>query len=207
MTHFLMRLIMSGQLKLDEGKLSIMEEPVSIITTNFLIEITRMALKKGIKEFDDLYFETWMAGYKITKRMAEGFKLKTFEDRYKLSMDFISMGGFGVYKSLDFKGGYYAHFRNEKNPLALGFYPSKQKVDYFLMGANAGGGTIVHERLINCIEIECAAMNGEYCEFLNARNDILMKNYPKLVKKQLDLKYLTKKQLKFIKEQGDDFKE
>jgi len=50
------------------------------------------------------------------------------------------------------------------NPFALKFYPSKKKMDFFLAGANAGGGTVVHEVLMNCVELECAAINGSYCK-------------------------------------------
>lgn len=202
----LTKLFMAGQIRFEDGKLQIMGESTAMIPMSFITEITRVAIQQGKSSFDDLYFETWIAGYKLTTKLTENFKLKKFEDRYKLSMDFVSLGGFGAYTTIDFKRGEYSHFRNHKNPLALSLYPSNRAVDYFLMGANAGGGTVVHERLINCIELDCAAMNGEYCEFLNARNSILKKNYPKLVEEQLDLKYLTKKQMKFIKEQGDDFK-
>ena len=87
------------------------------------------------------------------------------------------------------------------NPIAEKFYPSKQPIDHVLRGFNAGGGSPVHERIINTIETDCKAVNGKFCIHLNAATEVLKQSkFKKFVKKQLDLKFLLKEQKKFLKQ-------
>ena len=68
----------------------------------------------------------------------------------------------------------------------------------------AGGGTIVHEVLINNLEFECAAINGKYCLHANLSQDNIDKSDKKLISSQLDRKYLRKRQEQVLKETGND---
>ena len=207
MYGFLTKLFLSKRLKLEQGKVTIFDEPFAFVPMVSLAQMTKDAIERGRQAINDLYFYGWVYGYEVTRHVLQSFGLHTglqsFNDRYTVVMNIVEMVGFGDYKTYSFKVGD-ARFKNFDNPFALRFYPSQIMVDHYLGGMNAGGGTLVHEVLINCIELDCAAINGKYCEFVNGSNETLKTFDPKLVNSQLDLEYLLTREKKFIEEMGDE---
>jgi predicted hydrocarbon binding protein len=202
------KLLVSRQLKFEEGKIIVLEEPVCMLPLVYVKTATKLALmhhkkNKADKSLEEMYFESWTAGYEITKRMTEVYKLRKFEERYKVAMDIISLFGFGDYETLEFKAKKYAYFKVHKNPFAMKFHPGKIKMDIFLAGANAGGGTVVHEVLINCVELECAAINGSHCKFINCNTELLEKYVKSREAYDMDWKYIMKKEIEYIKNDKD----
>ena len=201
MYGFLSKLLISGKLKFEQGKIILMGEPMVIVPLEFYIEATKQILEnEDRKEMIELYLDAWEAGACFMNDVARVYKMKKYEERYKIAMDTISMAGFGDYKTIEFRRGEVTHFRIIDNILAKKFIPSKKPVCHVIRGFNAGGGTIVHERIMNCIEPECTAVNRDHCTHLNL-NTILLKKYKNraLVKEQLDIPWLLKKQQTFIK--------
>lgn len=178
-------------------------EPFALIPMVSIKYMTQNAMDRGFRAINDLYFYGWVYGYVVTKQLVKIFKLKKFEERYKIAMDIASLVGFGDYQTLNFVRGKFSRFRVIKNPLALQFYPTDKMVDHYLRGMNAGGGTLVHEKLIDCIELDCAAKNKEHCLFVNASREILSQ-MKRIAKTQLDIKYLVQKQRSLIESCGDD---
>lgn len=202
------KLMVSGQLRFDKGKIMALGENVCMIPMVYVKSATRIALKhhrkeKNSRDLEELYFEAWTAGYEITKKMVREYKLRKFEERYKFAMDIISLFGFGDYRTIDFKRAHHSYFEVEKNPFALMFHPSSKKVDIFLSGANSGGGTIVHEVVMNCVERECAAINGKICKFVNCNFDLLREFIKKGEAYDFDWKFLLKKEIEYIKRDKD----
>jgi hypothetical protein len=193
------KLLVSGKLKFKEGEIDIFGEPFAFVPMASIIQMTRDAMKEGKRSINKLYFYGWVYGFVVTLGMVKKFKLKKFEERYKISMDIAALVGFGDYQTLNFKPGH-SHFKTIKNPFALEFYPSKVLVDHYLRGMNAGGGAVVHEEIMNCIESKCAAQNGSFCLFDNASPDEMDKLDQKLVKSQLEYNYLLKRQRELILE-------
>lgn len=191
------KLLVSGKMKFKEGEIDIFGEPFALVPMASIIQMTRDAVKSSKRAINDLYFYGWVYGFIVTLAMVQKFKLKKFEERYKLSMDIAALVGFGDYKTLSFKPGH-SHFKTLKNPFALGFYPSKNLVDHYLRGMNAGGGTVVHEEIINCIEFKCAAQNKLFCLFDNVNKSEMDKLNQTLVNSQIDYNYLLKRQLELI---------
>jgi hypothetical protein len=165
--------------------------------------MTEDAMKTNSKAINNLYFYGWVYGYKVTRAIMKAHGIRKFEERYKITMDFASLTGFGDYKTVEFERAKFSRFKILKNPFALEFYPSKVFVDHYLRGMNAGGGTLVHEKLIECIEFECAAVNGQYCLHRNISREYLDKIDQELIKSQLDIKYLEKREKELIEECGD----
>jgi len=201
---FALKLLLGGHLKFEDGKILALGEPICMLPLKYVYHATKFAMMhheniKEDKSLEELYFEAWIAGYEITKNMVRIYKLKKFEERYSVAMDAISMFGFGDYKTLKFKRAQFAYFRVISNPLALLFHPTKKKVDIFLSGANAGGGTIVHEVLINCVELDCAAINGKYCWFVNSNFELFQKYKSKGKTYDIDWDYIIKKEMVYIK--------
>ncbi|NIO22605.1 MAG: hypothetical protein GTN38_01075 [Candidatus Aenigmarchaeota archaeon] len=198
------KLLVSRQLKFEKGKIIVLEEPVCMLPLVYVRTATNLAMahhekNKADKSLEEMYFESWTAGYEITKKMTKVYKLRKFEERYKVAMDIISLFGFGDYETMKFKGKKYAYFKVHENPFALKFHPTKKKMDIFLAGANAGGGTIVHEVLINCVELECTAINGSFCKFVNCNSEIFKEYIKRGEAYDLDWDYIVKKQIEYIK--------
>lgn len=202
MYGFISKLLFSRKLKFEKGKIVLLDQPMAFVPVEFFIEETKRILKNNDKEeMTRLYFDAWKSGVFFMRDFSKGYNVKKFEDRYNLAMEIISMAGFGDYKTVAFKGGVFAHFNIINNPIAEYFHPSKIPVDFITRGFNAGGGTIVHETIINTIETECKAINGKMCVHINASVPYLKKyKDQKLVKEQLDMKFLLPQQIKFIKE-------
>ena len=201
MYGFISKLLLSRKLKFERGKIVLLGQPMVIVPLEYFIEETKRVFKTNdFQEMMRLYFDAWKSGLFFMKRFVQGFKVTNFADRYNLAMEIISMAGFGDYKTLKFETNDYAYFEIINNPLAEYFYPCKEPVDFMLRGFNAGGGSPVHERIINTIETECKAVNGKRCVQINASTSFL-KNFKdrELVKKQLDLKWLIPRQVDFIK--------
>jgi predicted hydrocarbon binding protein len=197
---FITKLLISKQLRFEEGQIIFLEEPMAFVPIDFYVHLTKEILKKR-REMLEAYLDAWKAGVIFMRRVAQRYSMRKFEERYKEAMDIISSAGFGDYKTLEFEGGKYAYFKIFNNPIAEKFFPSKKPIDHILRGFNAGGGTPVHERIINTIETECKAVNGKFCIHLNAATEVLQQNkFKKIVKKQLNLKFLLKEQKKFLKQ-------
>lgn len=207
MYGFLTKLFLSKRFKLEQGKVTIFDEPFAFIPMVSFVQMTKDAIERGRQAINDLYFYGWVYGYEVTRHLLKSFGvhtgLQSFNDRYTVTMNIVELVGFGDYKTESFTVGD-ARFKNHDNPFALKFYPSKIMVDHYLRGMNAGGGALVHEMLVNCIELECAAINGKYCNFVVGSHDTLKKFDQDLVSSQLDLEYLLNRQKKLIEEAGDE---
>ncbi len=199
MWELIKKLLIARQITFEEGHIEFLKQKVAFVPIDFLTELTKKTIEKGKKDMLDLYWSAWFTGYDITLGLTRVYKLNKFEERYKVAMDGLSMLGFGSYKTLEFKRGEFSKFVTFTNPLALQLYPSNNPVDHILRGFNAGGGTAVHETLMNCVEVECAAQNKKQCLFVNGTTDYLKKYNPQMVETQLDLKYLIPKQIDFLK--------
>jgi len=199
----LMKLMVSKKLEFVQGDIVLFGDPIMFLHMASLKQMTEDAMERGKRAISDLYFYGWVYGYAITKSLVRGYKLRKFEDRYKVSMDLIELIGLGTYTTLKFKRGEFSKFKNHHNPFGLMFYPRKEPVDHYLRGMNAGGGTVVHEILMDCVELECTAQNKKHCLFLNVTDKLLRKLDKKLVRSQLDIDYLRKRQKEVIRRYGD----
>jgi hypothetical protein len=167
--------------------------------------MTEDAMNEGLDGVSKLYFEGWVYGFMITKNLVELYHLKKFEERYKVTMDITALCGFGSYKTLEFEKAHHSKFKIIQNPLALLFHGEgrHEKIDHYLRGMNAGGGTIVHERMVSCIELECAAENGSHCLHLNCIDSLKDQLPQDLVSSQYDIEKLRPMELEFIAKNHD----
>lgn len=195
---------MSGKLKFEQGKITFTDESMTFFPLDTLKEMTIDATKKGRKGVMELYYYGWHFGYTFTYHYMKSLKLRKFEETFRLIMEVASLIGYGDYQTLEFRQKKYSKFKNLNNPFGLLFYPSKTCVCHFVRGMNAGGGAALHGVLMNGIELECTAVNGKYCLFMNCNNSILLKQFPKISKEQLDMAALKPRQLALIKSFGGD---
>lgn len=200
---FMSNLVLTGKLKFTPGKIDVLGDPMAIMSMEAIKQITDDALTRGKEGRMGLYYEGWVYGYTFTYRFAKVLNLKKFEERYMTIMNTAAMIGFGDFKTIEFRPGN-AHYRVLNNPFAIQYYPIKEMVDILLAGMNAGGGTVVHEMLINCVEYQCASQNGKLCEFSNLEPKEIYKLDPKFVESQLDMESLIPRELHLIESMGHD---
>lgn len=201
MNWTLPKLFAFGKIKYSDGQIKFFERSMVFVPLEFYIEATREIVENNDREeMLRLYLDAWKAGVYFMKDISKRYSIRKFEQRFLHAMDIIKMAGFGDYQTFVFKRAKFSRFRILNNELAKTFAPSKHPVCHILRGFNAGGGTIVHEKIMNCIEPQCTAINGMFCLHMNANTEIL-RSYEnqKLVARQLDLKYLLKEEQKFLK--------
>jgi len=199
------KMMISGNMKFDNGQIILMGEKVFMIPVSYFVEESKKAIKEGKHEVMNIYWSAWVAGYHIMKNFIKVYKLKKFEERYKVAMDVLQLSGMGFYETINFERGKYTYFKTLNNPLPQFFYPSKEPVCHFIRGANAGGGVWVHERIMNCVEEKCESQNKKQCVFLNGSIETLKERVKKgIIKKQfVDLDSLIEREKEFVKSQGD----
>lgn len=203
---YLRQLALGGEISFADGKISILNTPMVMVSTNSIKKMTEDATAEGLDGIARLYFEGWTYGYDITYNLVKRYKLKLGPDRYQVTMNITDLCGFGAFRTIEFKIGSYSNFYIIDNPLALMFYKEgkKDKIDHYLRGMNAGGGVVVHEILMACIEFECAAENGKRCRHMNLSDELLGKVDKKLVESQYPMDILREKEMEYIKSKGHD---
>ena len=171
--EMLAKWLISGKLKFSFGKITLLEQNIVMIPVEIFTLLTKYVLEHPSRDLEkELYLISWKTAYDYIKRFVESYNLVTFEERYKLGMDVASMAGFGAYATISYKEGHHSYFKVIGNPIAEYFFKKRgnkkiiDKVDIILRGINAGGGTACHMKLVQDIEIECAASNGRECIFL-----------------------------------------
>jgi len=203
---WLTKLLMTKQIDFKDGLIIFFGRPFNIIPHDLIVSITK-AMMKSKENFEYFYFEAWKAGLMTVDIMNKRYKIKTAEERYTLAMDALALAGMGTYETIRFIPGKISHFRVYGNPVPLAFYPSPEPVDLFLRGINAGGGSIVHGRIINCIELKCAAQNGSFCEYVNGTKEVLFSEpFSEITKKQFpDFEKIYQMELGYIEQNKDKF--
>lgn len=202
-----LKLLFAGQLKWEEGKMQLLGLTTHIIPTiyfTYLADFLEKSSTYNLSTKGILYLSSWIAGYEVTKRLMLYYRLHTPQDRYRLSMDFLEIGGFGKYKTIEFIPGKISHFILTENPLVK----SNNAYTLAIMcGFNAGGGTWVHVKLVNCVG---KILNKKESEFLNICYDQkdLWSKYSKLFADMVstDYKKVLELQAKYINLQNDNIK-
>lgn len=199
-----MKLISSRQISFEEGRITLLKQPVEMIPANYFVGLTRYFMQKQKTDknaISELYLIGWFVAYVYMGVFEEVYNLKSFTDRYRLGMDVVTMAGFGDYKTIKWEKGKLSYVYSLDNPIPKYFYPSKEPVDHILRGITAGGGLIVHHNLVHCTEEECAAVTGNNkCILINATEEKYdeMRRVD-LLYRQIDLDFIVPRQRECIR--------
>ncbi len=185
---FLAKLILSGALKLDEGRINLKNQLDFLLTPAlFATQITKYFISQG-KE-DILYLISWINGYISNYKIKMLFNLDTPEKMYRIGMDFGESMGIGLYKTHDYHPGRYTHFVIRTNPIAELYGKSDRPIDYIIAGGMAGGGCLVHNDICQNVEIRCKSCSSDVCEFLTGTpRELKSRNLWKEVQVRYNLK-------------------
>ncbi len=194
----LLKLMMTKQLKFEDGLVALKDIEMNLIPSFFISEITRSAIEE--KQMPRLYFLSWYGGFDTVKRVVEQFALKTPEEIYTFAMGLIDGMGIGLCKTHEYYPGKYTHFKVKQNPFLKYLKTAddiKEPIDYFISGSMGGGGCLVHDAVCQNIELTCQMCGDKECDFLTGTEKELKER--KLWKTAVD-RYELKKILPLQKE-------
>ncbi len=165
----LTKLLMTKQLRFEDGVVELKDSYLTILPSFFISELTQLYHRTN--RLPVMYLLSWIAGYLFVYRVKKEFNLRTPEEIYSFGMDLTEFMGIGLYKTHDYYPGKYTHFIIRNNPFIKYITPKsstglKEPVDYFIAGSMAGGGSHVHNDICQTIELKCLALNHPYCEFI-----------------------------------------
>lgn len=171
----LAKLLITHQLKMEKGVISVKDITMTLIPSFFVGELTKYFLKE--KKLPRLYLLSWYWGYVLVRQVRDKFGLKTPDEIYRLGMDLGEAMGIGLYKTHDYYPGRYTHFVIPNNPYLKYLITEKGKgpVDHFISGCMGGGGCLVHDSVCQNIELKCKLAGQEHCEFLTGTEKELKK--------------------------------
>src|SRR3989338_2224852 len=206
MYGLLTKLLLRGNLAFKPCEIVAFDDHFLLLNVRSLKYLTDSAEKNGIRGITDLYLAGWYYGIYTTKGIIKAYNLKKFEERYKVVMDLIGVLGMGDYKTLVFQRGVNSKFNVIETSFSKLYYPSKDEkfVCHYIRGIEAGGGTLVHEALMNNIEHECAAINGAHCVHENLNRERILNIDKSILAKQIDLDYAIEKERDILIELGYD---
>ncbi|MEW6294955.1 MAG: hypothetical protein AB1467_01510 [Candidatus Diapherotrites archaeon] len=162
----LAKLLMTKQLRFEDGVISLKDINLTLLPSFFIAELTKYYKKEN--NMSKFYFISWYWGYVLVRTVKERFKLDTPDHVYSLGMDLGEAMGLGLYKTHDYFPGRYTHFVIKTNPILKYFKNEKIDVpiDYFVSGAMAGGGCLVHNSVCQNVETKCMHKGDAECDFL-----------------------------------------
>jgi len=173
----------SKLLKLEEGRISLMDVPINIVPTSILRD-----LQKGLIDtmgyrnaYEKIYESAKMGSQEYNKKFIEK---QGFSDKRKIidwQSKIVTFAGWGFVEIAEInfeKDEYTTHFKNSPFPVIYGKAP--YLVDIIPAGFIAGGFTASLKKPLECIETKCMAAGSPYCEFKVASKE-------KIEEKKLEL--------------------
>jgi len=184
--NLFLKLLVSGILKIDNGKISIKTTNYLFSPTIYVSILTEYFKLKNQKNY--FYLISWVTGFYVTNNIINYFKLKNVDEIYRVGMDFAENMGIGLYKTHKYLAGKWTEFEID-DPFIHEKYS-----DIAVAGIMAGGASLVHNAVCQGIEIACKLDGAERCKFLVATEEELKNRglYDKVIERyNLDEKILN----------------
>lgn len=168
------KMLMTGQLKMDGGIISLKGITMNLLPSFFAAELTKYFEKE--KKIPEFYFLCWYWGFVLVGEVKRQLNLKTPDEVYSVGMDLGEAMGIGLYKTHDYYPGKFTHFYINSPYLKFLNYPERKKaLDFFICGCMGGGGCHVHNAICQNIELKCQLEGAEKCEFITGTEEELKK--------------------------------
>lgn len=182
MFEIVKKLLMARQLRMERGRLTMLNQTICMIPVDTLFSIQKELEKIG-KE-NTIYLAGKNSGYLWFVNMAKNFKVAK-KDIVKWGVDIISLAGFGnpIIVNIDTKNKKMI-IDLENSTLAEKYKGTNKPIDHLFRGFIAGAGKLFFNVETEAIEIKCKAKGARKCEFIvKKREDFNFSD--KLVKQQL----------------------
>ena len=165
MFEFTKKLMFAQQLKMEEGRVTLLGDCISLLPTSVLAILTKKFEEDNRgQELYYIYKDSIKIYVKNIRKIykAEGKKL------LEIMMSLEKLGGWGIDElqkldEVDHKASFWVH----KNPLPEFYGKSPRPIDHFLRGLIAGSmAEIFNDPTLEGIETQCISMGSPYCEFV-----------------------------------------
>lgn len=177
LNEFFRKLLFARQLKSEEGRLTILDVPILMMSVNTLSALQDLIIKElgagGIKK---IYESGKVGGIKLAEEHKNKLKVESYK-LFEVMKNLVEMGGWGKIKTIkqDYKNSYavYSFLNNE-----IGL--SKQYSEpscHIIRGLTAGLHTVIFNEEVECIETNCISKGDKYCQFIVGPRKNLMKKY------------------------------
>jgi predicted hydrocarbon binding protein len=169
----MLKLLATGKLDISDGLIQLGDTSFNLLPAVFISSLTESYHEKN--ELHKLYLLSWLWGYDTVQSVKRNLGLEDPEEVYKVGMDFAQNMGIGLYETHDYHPGKYTRFKIETNPYLKHLNQEKFEgpADYLIAGAMAGGGSHVHEKVCQSVEIKCMANKEEVCDFITGTEEEL----------------------------------
>jgi predicted hydrocarbon binding protein len=172
------KLLLSGQLNFERGKMSIFGERILIVPIGVIHEIILQSAND--KKFEKSIYEAMKKS--VYDFCAEMYKKSFMQPKEMLQMlgTLAEMNGYGQFNlvNLDFdnkRAVVNMHGLPSKDLIGHKKMKGKKVADIWWAGMMAGGGSYIFGEDIECIETICAISGKEWCEFVMGRKKDIQK--------------------------------
>ncbi|HLC59621.1 MAG TPA: 4-vinyl reductase [archaeon] len=184
---FFKKLLISRELKMEEGKLTILNESWTMLPTKIYVGLVREFIKNPKLSYK-LYY---LAKEANRTGMANTMKKKYGLDKSKFintGIDMANMAGWGNIKivNLDMETGN-ATCNMYNSPVAAQFGHNDKPVDHIWRGVMAAGLSVALDKEIDWVEVSCIAQGKPFCTFISKPRVDWLKDKNPLVREQLGL--------------------
>lgn len=173
-------LILQRQLSFEEGKIKLFNIPISIIPSDFIVELQKELEKRNLENI--IYFAAKPVGEEWFRAMDKEYKIKT-KDVMKWGPSIISLSGWGnvtVNTKKDSEKSLTVTLEKSTNAQLYG--KSDNPVDHLFRGLVCGAWSYVYGEELEAIEKKCSASGNKSCEFLLMPKDKFDVSDPKINK-------------------------
>lgn len=182
MLDLVTQLLMHGQLKFNQGGVTLLGQSVGMIPLDYLVTVQKNLEAKGIDNL--LYYSSKDMGVRWFRNMHQYFKIKA-EDVTRWGVNVLSVAGWGETLVVDLDSEKQIMKVNIRNAAQSSKYgQSDHAVDSFVRGCYASGAQVLFGVDCDCVEIRCRSQGSEFCEFI-AQPTIRFDKSDKLVQRQL----------------------
>ncbi|MFH0949192.1 MAG: 4-vinyl reductase [Candidatus Aenigmatarchaeota archaeon] len=186
MFTFFTKLVLSKQMKFEEGSIILYGQPIIMFPVYGMIGILKELEKNKYEKI--LYYEYKTLGKKWTTVLRNTYKIKKGEIFQTAGSNILAMAGWGIVKVADIDSKIpVIKFRFENSSVANAYGKTDHAVCHMFRGMAAGAMCIEYGKEMDGIETKCKAMGAPYCEVVvKPSEQIDFSN--KLVKSQLNPK-------------------
>lgn len=172
------KLFLARQLKMEEGKIELLNSPVVIAPINTFV-ILQKELEKALgarKASLTIYNGIKEGSIEYNKQITDYFKLKGRE-LTECQCNSVTLSGWGIVKVLKFDDPKKeAVIMVKDSTFAKSYGRSKYPVDNIIAGfAAAKMVAQYNDKKMDCVETKCISKGDEYCEFISGPTEKINK--------------------------------
>lgn len=177
MIPFVTKLLMSGQLKFEEGQMSIFGQRVLI----FPLDMVKIFIEKSIEDESfsaSIYDAAKKAVVSFCTNVSKKLNITKDEDMLDVLFKLTEMNGYGkiIPKKIDYENKFAVlELHGMPSQVLFGKYKDVKTADVYWCGLVAGGLSFVFRTNVDAVETRCVIAGKDSCEIVGGKMDYLEK--------------------------------